>query len=87
MVVGPDNVVLRDPKKEQIMLPSGKPMVSSLLLLFRKSIIHPIVKVIYIYISLSLIHVPFFVTCLFSLLFEKVLLTLEFDLLPRLIPM
>lgn len=83
MVVGPDNVVLRDPKKEQIMLPSGKPMVSSLLLLFRKSIIHPIVKVI----SLSLIHVPFFVTCLFSLLFEKVLLTLEFDLLPRLIPM
>ncbi|KAH7835368.1 hypothetical protein Vadar_025504 [Vaccinium darrowii] len=27
VVVGPDNVVLRDPKKEQMMLPSGKPMV------------------------------------------------------------
>ena len=36
VVVGPDNVVLRDPTKEKMMLPSGKPMVSSLLFLFRK---------------------------------------------------
>ncbi|XP_058188980.1 DNA (cytosine-5)-methyltransferase CMT2-like isoform X2 [Rhododendron vialii] len=36
VVVGPDNVVLRDPKKEQMMLPSGKPMVPDYVFTFEQ---------------------------------------------------